>query len=121
MYPPLLQPISTVSDSVAPPFPVLPANDCVGANRQATAAAEMQVSRSHYTLAGGRSGTTDLSPAQIVEKAEAAGERGHTTQVPAPIEPISTVSDSVAQTFLLLRAHDFVGGNHTTAAAVLGV
>ena len=92
-YPPLLQPISTVSDSVAPPFPVLPANDCVGANRQATAAAEMQVSGSHYTLAGGRSGTAGLTPAQIVEKAEAARERGsergltrgRATQVPAPI------------------------------------
>ena len=68
---------------------MLPANDCVGANQQATAAAAMGVSRWHYTLAGGRSGTAGLTPAQIQEKAEAAGERGlttgRTTQAPAPI------------------------------------
>jgi hypothetical protein len=84
-----LQPISTVSDSVAPPFLVLPANDCVGANQQATAAGAMGVSRRHYTLAGGSAGTAGLTPAQIEEKAEAASERGSerglTTQVPAPI------------------------------------
>jgi hypothetical protein len=49
----------------------------------------MGVSRRHYILAGGRSGTAGLTPAQIVEKAEAARERGSerglATQVPAPI------------------------------------
>ena len=53
----------------------------------------MGVSRRHYILAGGRSGTAGLTPAQIVEKAEAAGERGsergltrgRATHVPAPI------------------------------------
>ncbi len=78
-----------MSDSVAPPFLVLPANDSVGANQQATAAAAMGVEREEYTLAGGRSGTVGLTPAQIQEKTEAARERGlttgRTTQVPAPV------------------------------------
>ncbi len=73
-----------MSDSVAPPFLVLPANDFVGANQQATAAAVLGVAREEYTLAGGRS-TAGLTPAQIQEKAEAARERGRTTQVPAPV------------------------------------
>ena len=64
---------------------MLPANDFVGANQQATAAAVLGVAREEYTLAGGRSGTAGLTPAQIQEKAEAASERGRTTQVPAPI------------------------------------
>ena len=38
-----------------------------------------------YTLAGGSAGTSGLTPAQIQEKAQAARERGLTTQVPAPI------------------------------------
>ena len=49
----------------------------------------MGVEREEYTLAGGRSGTAGLTPAQIQEKAEAARERGLTTgtamRVPAPI------------------------------------
>ena len=65
----------------------------MGANQQATAAAVLGVAREEYTLAGGRSGTAGLTPAQIQEKAEAAGERGLTTgrttstamRVPAPI------------------------------------
>ena len=47
------------------------------------------VSREEYTLAGGRSGTAGLTPAQIQEKTKAAGERGRTKstamRVPAPI------------------------------------
>ena len=64
---------------------MLPANDFVGGNQQATAAAALGVSRLHYTLAGGSAGTAGLTPAQIEENAEAASERSHTTQVPAPI------------------------------------
>ena len=68
---------------------MLPANDFVGANQQATAAAVLGVARKKYTLAGGIAGTSGLTPAQIEEKAEAAKERGRTTgrtmQVPAPI------------------------------------
>jgi hypothetical protein len=68
---------------------VLPANDCVGGNRQATAAGVLGVAHGEYTLAGGSAGTSGLTPAQIEEKAEAARERGRTTgrtvQVPAPI------------------------------------
>ena len=49
----------------------------------------MGVEREEYTLAGGRSGTAGLTPAQIQEKTEAARERGlttgRTTQVPAPV------------------------------------
>ena len=42
------------------------------------------VSRGYYTLAGGRAGTAGLTPAQIVQKSEAAREQGLTTQVSAP-------------------------------------
>jgi hypothetical protein len=49
----------------------------------------LEVSRWHYTLAGGSAGTAGLTPAQIEEKTEAVRERGRTTgrtmQVPAPI------------------------------------
>ena len=56
-------------------------NDFVGGKQQETAAAARGASRLLYTLAGGRYGTADLSPAEIEESAGAAGERGHATQV----------------------------------------
>ena len=48
---------------------------------QDKAAAARGVSRWVYTLAGGRRGTDGLTPAEIEKKAQAAGDRGLTTQV----------------------------------------
>ena len=48
---------------------------------QETEAAARGVSRRVYTLAGGRRGTAGLTPAEIEKKAQAAGDRGRTTQV----------------------------------------
>jgi hypothetical protein len=60
-------------------------NHFVGENQQETVAAALGTSRTPYTLAGGRRGTLDLTPAEIEEKAQAVREqgldRGRTTQV----------------------------------------
>ena len=48
-------------------------------NQQTTEAAEVGVSRLHYSLAGGRAGAAGLTPAQIAHKTTDAQERGRTT------------------------------------------
>jgi hypothetical protein len=50
-------------------------------NQQTTEAAEVGVSRLHYSLAGGRAGAAGLTPAQIAHKTTDAQERGRTTLV----------------------------------------